>query len=166
MRLTSEFHWQFAQRTAHGVPFNLDSWDGFPADRERLYQTARAAGADLLVLTGDTHNAWTNDLIDAAGERRGVEFGVTSVTSPSPFETVNAPGVDFGRMTEDRNADILLNDAYMKGYLVLTLRPDEAVAEHIAVSTIKSRDFTASAASAWRVRPGNGEPMSAPERLG
>ncbi|TRO92710.1 alkaline phosphatase [Glycocaulis profundi] len=166
MRLTSEFHWQFAQRTAHGVPFNLDSWDGFPADRERLYDAARAAGADFLVLTGDTHNAWTNDLIDVAGERRGVEFGVTSVTSPSPFETVNAPGVNFGRMTEDRNADILLNDAYMKGYLVLTLRSDEAVAEHIAVSTIKSRDFTASAASAWRVRPGNGEPMSAPERLG
>ncbi|WBQ12316.1 alkaline phosphatase D family protein [Hyphomonadaceae bacterium BL14] len=165
MRLTSRFQWEFAQRTAHGVPMNLDSWDGFPVDRERFYDRARAAGADMIVLTGDTHNMWTNDLFDASGERRGTEFGVTSVTSPSPYEAVNAPDVDFGRMMEERNREILLNNVRDKGYLRLTLRRGEAVAEHVRVSTILSRDFTGEVASAWRVSPSLGGAVPQVQRI-
>jgi len=164
MRLTNQFQWEFAQRTAHGVPMNIDSWDGFPADRERFYAMARAANADFIVLTGDTHNMWTCDLKDADGERRGTEFGVTSVTSPSPYETVNAPGLDFGAMMEERNEEILFNNVTLKGYLTLTLTRGEAVAEHVAVSTIKSRDFTAETVNRWRVRPALGGPVPMVER--
>lgn len=165
MRLTSQFQWEFAQRTAHGVPMNLDSWDGFPVDRERFYDRARAAGADFIVLTGDTHNMWTNDLLDASGERRGTEFGVTSVTSPSPYETVNAPDVDFGRMMQERNVQIVHNNVRDKGYLRLTLSRAEAVAEHVRVSTILSRDFTGEVESAWRVRPALGGAVPPVERI-
>lgn len=165
MRLTSRFQWEFAQRTAHGVPMNLDSWDGFPVDRERLYDRVRAAGADMIVLTGDTHNMWTNDLLDGSGVRLGTEFGVTSVTSPSPYETVNAPDVDFGRMIEDRNAEILHNNVRDKGYLRLTLRRGEALAEHVRVSTILSRDFTGEVESLWRVSPSLGGAVPQVQRI-
>ncbi|KAA5803683.1 alkaline phosphatase [Alkalicaulis satelles] len=166
MRLRSRFQWEFAQRTAHGVPLNLDSWDGFPVDRERFYDRARAAGADFIVLTGDTHNIWTNDLYDASGERRGTEFGVTSVTSPSPYEAVNAPDVDFGRMMEERNPEILHNNVRDKGYLRLTLRRGEALAEHVRVTTIKSRDASGEVESLWRVSPSLGGAVPPVERIG
>ncbi len=166
MRLRGGFVWEFAQRTAHGVPMNLDSWDGFPADRERLYDTVKAAGADIVVLTGDTHNTWVNDLHDASGRRIGTEFGVTSVTSPSPFEAVNAPGVDFGKMAEDRNPQILRNNAWDKGYTRLTVTPGEIIAEQMILSTVKDRAFTIQPDGVWRVRPAQGGQAQAVERIG
>lgn len=166
MRLRGGFVWEFAQRTAHGVPMNLDSWDGFPVDRERLYSAVRDAGADIVVLTGDTHNTWVSDLHDEHGNRIGTEFGVTSVTSPSPFEAVNAPGVDFGRMAEDRNPEVLRNNAWDKGYTRITLTRDELIAEQMILSTIKSRDFTISPDGVWRVRPARGGTVPQVERVG
>ncbi|MGY6531920.1 alkaline phosphatase D family protein [Glycocaulis sp.] len=166
MRLRGGFVWEFAQRTAHDVPMNLDSWDGFPADRERFYQTAREAGADFVVITGDTHNTWVNDLYDGQGNRVGTEFGVTSVTSPSPFEAVNAPGVDFGKMAEDRNPEILRNNAWDKGYTRLTLTRDELIAEQMILSTIKEREFSVRPDGVWRVRPANGGPVPQVEKIG
>mgnify|MGYP006147630949 CR=1 FL=1 len=56
------------------MPFNLDSWDGYPAGRERLYQTFRTAGVQPIVLAGDSHAFWVNELYDNAGQQRAVEF--------------------------------------------------------------------------------------------
>lgn len=44
-----------------GLPFNLDSWDGYPAGRERLYETMKQAGVEPIVLAGDSHAFWVND---------------------------------------------------------------------------------------------------------
>ena len=157
--------WSFIKRFAFGTPFNLDAWDGYPAERERLYAAARAVNADFITLTGDTHNAWTYDLHAADGERVGTEFGVTSVSSPSRFERLNLPGVDFGIYTEDHAPEVLRHNAYDRGYLHLTLTADEAIAEHVVVDTCKSRDFTAHSDSVWRVRPARGGPVPPVERV-
>ena len=63
-----------------GVPFGLDRWDGYPAARDRLLASAKRAEADLIVLSGDSHNAWAYEL---AHEHRpvGVEFAVQGVSS-------------------------------------------------------------------------------------
>ncbi|MFP4519030.1 MAG: alkaline phosphatase D family protein, partial [Oceanicaulis sp.] len=148
-----------------GMPLNLDAWDGYPAERERLYAAARAANADFITLTGDTHNAWVLDLHDGQGVRVGTEFGVTSVTSPSRFERLNLPGVDFGTYTENAAPEVLRHNAYDRGYLHLTLTHDEARAELMIVDTCKSRDFTAYPDSVWRVRPARGAETPAVERI-
>ena len=64
-----------------GLPANMDAWDGYPAARARLLGSAREANANLVTLTGDTHNAWAFELAHE-GERAGVEFAGQSVTSP------------------------------------------------------------------------------------
>lgn len=166
MRMMGGQIWDTALRSRFNIPMTLDDWDGFPAERQRLFDTARLADADLLVLTGDTHNFWCNDLIDEHGDRRGTEFGVTSVTSPSEYEYVKAPGVDFGRMTVERNPEILHHEVYKKGYVHLTLTREAAEAEFVAVSTIEDRDFTTSIDSRWRVPRANGGPVPMVERLG
>ena len=45
-----------------GLPFNHDSWDGYPQARRRLLQSALDADANLVILSGDSHNAWAFDL--------------------------------------------------------------------------------------------------------
>ena len=45
-----------------GLPSNLDAWDGYPAERARALSAAQNSKADLVVLTGDSHNAWAFDL--------------------------------------------------------------------------------------------------------
>jgi phosphodiesterase/alkaline phosphatase D-like protein len=166
VRSNDPLAWNFIKRFAFGTPLNLDAWDGFPAERERLFAAARAANADFITLTGDTHNAWTNDLHDDSGERVGTEFGVTSVTSPSRFERLNLPGVDFGTYTEDAAPEVLRHNAYDRGYVHLTLTREDATAEHVIVDTCKSREFTAYTDSAWRVRPAMGGPVPPVERVG
>jgi len=66
-----------------GAPGNLDAWDGYPADRARVYDIFKAGKARPIVLAGDSHAFWVNELWDDAGVSRvAAEFGVTSVTSP------------------------------------------------------------------------------------
>lgn len=156
MRMRGGEIWEYALRTRHGIPMTTDDWDGFPAERERVYAAARRVGADFVVLTGDTHNSWCLDLHDETGQRRGTEFGVTAVSSPSEFEYVDAPGLDFGQMTEDRNVEVLRHNAYDKGYLWMTLTPEVADVELVTVSTVKSRSFETAIDSRWRVQPANG----------
>ncbi len=59
---------------------SMDSWDGYPAARDRLL--AMLAGRDAAVLTGDVHRAWANDLhARPDGPAVAVEFVGTSITS-------------------------------------------------------------------------------------
>ncbi|WP_019961055.1 alkaline phosphatase D family protein [Woodsholea maritima] len=144
--------WDFARLTQFDVPMMLDAWDGFPAERARLFAMAKEAGADFITLTGDTHNFWALDLKDQDGWRVGSEFGVTSVTSPSDFEFVTAPGVDFAQMAIDANEGrVVHNNVYAKGFIRLTLTPEAADVEMVEVSRIDQRDFTVKTESRWRV---------------
>jgi len=122
-----------------GLPTNLDAWDGYPAARERLYDIARSAGArDLLVVTGDTHTWWANDLYAANGDKMGVEFGVSSVTSPSPYAPsfLGGRGADYALLTNRDNPAVRYLSGATHGYIDLTLTPEAADARFVAVDTI------------------------------
>lgn len=123
-----------------GLPFNLDSWDGYPAARERLYDIFREAGAEPIVLAGDSHAFWVNELHDAGGERRAVEFGVTAISSPSPGDFIR--GLPLGQALVLANPEeVRLCDQTAKGFLLLTLTPTSARADLMAVSTILAKPF-------------------------
>ncbi|MDQ7043391.1 MAG: alkaline phosphatase D family protein [Sulfurimonas sp.] len=64
------------------LPYNLDAWDGYYVERETILGTAKALNKNLVVLAGDTHNSWANNLKDMNGNSIGVEFATTSVSSP------------------------------------------------------------------------------------
>ncbi|WP_300540706.1 alkaline phosphatase D family protein [Maricaulis sp.] len=147
----SEFARNFILRTRFDIPFNLDMWDGYPAERERLFSALRDAQADVITITGDVHSFWANDLVDAGGHRIGTEFVGTSVTSPSPFSSFKAPGVDYGQMMADANTDVRHCNMEDHGYIRLTLTPEAAEAEYVTVSTILQRDYRAGLDSRWRL---------------
>ena len=140
-----------------GIPFNLDSWDGYPPARERLYAAFRRAGAWPVVLSGDSHAAWANDLYDDAGRLVASEFGATAITSPSYGSLL--PGL--GAVLAAENREVAFCDQDAKGYTVLTLRPDRAEAEFVAVSTVLARPFARRVVATYRIAPGSArQPVS------
>ena len=129
---------------ALGLPTNLDAWDGYPAARERFYQAARDAGArDLVVLTGDTHEAWANRLTDADGQPMGVEIGATGVTSPGSAAYLGERAEAFARLLAETNEDVVWQGVGVNGYVDLTLDHEGGRADHVAVSTVLSEDYEA-----------------------
>ncbi|WP_232366818.1 alkaline phosphatase D family protein [Alteripontixanthobacter muriae] len=122
-----------------GVPFNLDAWDGYPAARRRLYDTFRASGAKPIVLAGDSHAGWANNLRDESGDLVALEAGCTAVTSPSYGALL--PGI--GRYIEQANSEVAYCNQDRKGYTLLTLSPQSARADFVTVSTVIDRQFEA-----------------------
>jgi alkaline phosphatase D len=51
-----------------GVSVNTDQWDGYTGERDSLYSHLLDNGIDnAVVLTGDIHTSWGNDLRQGAG---------------------------------------------------------------------------------------------------
>lgn len=135
----------FLTAARHGLPLMMDAWDGYPAERETLFAAARAAGLEggLLVLTGDTHAWWANELASADGTPAGVELATSSVTAPSPFspELVGARGRDLALLVNRENRAVRYVNGQTHGYLELTLTPQAARARYMAVDTVKAAGY-------------------------
>ena len=143
------------------APYNLDAWDGYQYEREVVLGTAKALNKNLVVLAGDTHNAWANNLKDIKGDQVGVEFATSSVTSPGLEEYLGIP--DEMIQGAEQAISLLVDDldylnVNQRGYMVVTFTPQEARADWYFVETIKSRDYRIDAArtASRRVLPGQG----------
>lgn len=136
-----------------GLPYNLDSWDGYPPARERLYASFRAAGSRPLVLSGDSHAFWANDLHDGDGTLVAAEFGVSSITSPSIGDAL--PQVPLGALLEHANDEVAFCDQRAKGFILLTLTHAAAKAEYMAVSTILARPYALQTLATFQANAGN-----------
>ncbi|KPL66778.1 alkaline phosphatase [Erythrobacter sp. SG61-1L] len=137
-----------------GLPYNLDAWDGYPVARNRLYEAALAANADLVVLAGDSHNAWGNNLAHGS-ERVGVEFAGHSVTSPG-FEhyAVGARPQDVARSLMQANPGLVFSDTSRRGYVSLDVRPDAVTGAWHFLDTIQRRSSAMAETVSMKVRKG------------
>ncbi len=128
------------------LPLYTDTWDGYPAARERFYHQCKKAGAqDLLVLTGDSHSFWANQLFDGQGEPMGLEVGTAGITSPgdfveSGFDDEMARKLD--RAFEDHTDEVLWTDNFHQGYVRLELTPEQTDVTYIAVSTVLDEQYS------------------------
>jgi alkaline phosphatase D len=137
------------------IPYNLDAWDGYFVARETLLGTCRALDKNLVVLAGDTHNAWANDLLDLGGNAIGVEFATASVSSPG-FESIfpdENPAVLAGSLTE-LIGPLVYCDTARRGFMLVTASRGECQAEWIYVNNIASRSYTASRDRVLKTLPG------------
>ena len=132
-----------------GQPYNLDSWDGYPAARERLYRSFRAAGSRPIVVSGDSHAFWANDLFDDGGTLIAAEIGVSSITSPSVGD--NIPSVPLGDLLAQAGEEVAFCDQRSKGFVRLTLTHETARADYIAVP-ILAKPYAATRIAQFEVR--------------
>jgi alkaline phosphatase D len=134
-----------AQLQLPAVPYNLDAWDGYSYEREVILQTAKAYQKNLIVLAGDTHNSWANELKDATtNEKVGVEFATSSVTSPGlenylgiPIEQASAYEASVTGLVENLKYCNLVD----RGFMTLTFTSTEAKAQWFFVDTIKDSQY-------------------------
>lgn len=132
--------------------YNLDAWDGYPVEREIVLSTAAKLGKKLVVLAGDTHNAWCSRLTLVNGTVVGQEYGTSSVSSPGFEEYLAAlPPAQTKQIFEGVVNDLRYADTSRRGFLLMNFTPTEAKGTFCFVSTVKSRTYTVDATTTLSV---------------
>ncbi|GAA5011205.1 alkaline phosphatase D family protein [Acinetobacter puyangensis] len=126
------------------APYNLDAWDGYFAEREILYATLKALNKKVVVLAGDTHNAWASYLHGYDQTYVGVELATSSVSSPGMEKYLNIP---LAQLQQFELAFTTLIDelAYcnlnQRGYLLVNFDQSQVQAQWIFVDSIKTTEY-------------------------
>jgi len=136
----------FAWKGRYGFPLYLDTWDGYPWAREQLFSLCSNLQCnDLLVLTGDSHSFWANELSDAAGNAMGLEIGTAGVTSPGDF-VEQGFSVETAAILDDllmqHNEEVRWTDNLHQGYVRLSLAANRATVDYLAVSTVLASEYS------------------------
>ncbi len=140
-----------------GFTINLDSWDGYPYEQNKIASHIKNNDIDNVVfVTGDTHSAWafevTNDPFEGYDPETSegafaVEFGTTSINSSNSNERTSTESVlehEAKIVNSPVNPHLKYANLRDHGFLVLTLTEDQARAEWNIVSTLRDKNFTTS----------------------
>ncbi|TSE16632.1 alkaline phosphatase [Arthrobacter sp. KBS0703] len=117
-----------------GVPYNVDQWDGYEADRNRVVRHLRDnAVKDTVFLTGDIHSGWACDIpadpstYPATGDSVAAELVCTSVTSDNLDDILNVPprtgSVAVENAIKAANPHVKYLDFDSHGYSVVDVTP-------------------------------------------
>ncbi len=138
-----------------GLPYNLDNWGGYPQAKSRLLSAAMGVDANLIAVTGDSHNAWAFDLQEG-GRAAGVEFGGHSVTSPG-IESATRPEDQekIAKALVASSKELRWADTSNRGYMLVSLTPAAATNEWVFMQTVKSASTAIKAGQRMKVRPGH-----------
>jgi alkaline phosphatase D len=135
-----------------GFGVNGDQWDGYPAERDRLYDFITANDVEnIVVVTGDIHSSWANDLPGGSYNSStgsgsfGVEFVTPSVTSPGFPIGVGASVI------QAANPHMKFVDLSQHGFIILDINQTRAQADWYFVSTIDSHSSAHAHGSSWYV---------------
>ncbi|WP_448659062.1 alkaline phosphatase D family protein [Sphingomonas sp. CJ99] len=138
-----------------GLPLNFDAWGGYPAARARFLKSAQGMGANLIVIAGDSHNGWAYDLAQD-GKPAGVEFAGHSVTSPGYESALAVDPKVVARALVDTNPELKWCDTSRRGYMKMTLNPDQVRNDWIMMDTIRERKLTGQVGHSATVMRGRG----------
>jgi alkaline phosphatase D len=150
---------EFKQWMPSGEIFHWsEDWNGYPAARQRLLgQIAETGLANPIVLSGDIHSFWANDLKldfdDPAAPVIASEFVGTSVTSNGP------PHEKFLAWIAD-NPEVRFFESRKRGYVSAELRPERLEIAFRAVGDV--RDPQTGVSTLQRFVVENGRPGPQP----
>lgn len=107
-----------------------------------------------IVLSGDSHTFWVNNLKGATGQKRAVEFGTTAVSSPSIADVLG--GFPLGKALMQVNKEVVFCDQYSKRFVHLRLTETHAEARLMKVSTIYSKALETTFLATYCIQPDGG----------
>ncbi|MEM7040668.1 MAG: alkaline phosphatase D family protein, partial [Bacteroidota bacterium] len=111
-------------------PFTTDAWDGYRAERQRLYDTIVNNNIEnVVVLTGDIHTSWANNL-ESGNDAVGVEFICSSIS------TLNSPFPVTVSIIQISNPHIRYVNLDDHGYYILDVNKQRAKADYYFVGDI------------------------------
>ncbi|KAK4182284.1 alkaline phosphatase D [Podospora australis] len=130
-------------RMAVGVlidkPFNRDQWDGYIANRDRVFQTIIDNKINnTVMLSGDSHAAWVSDLVwyekqdydkDTGAGAWGVELAGSAVSSSRPIPLPKLLLKPITKWLLASNPQLQWQDLYERGYFELSIGYDDITAK-------------------------------------
>lgn len=126
------------------IPYNLDAWDGYYAERERVYALYEQYQKKVVVLAGDTHNAWESALHQQNGEKVGIELATSSVSSPGMEKYLNLPEnlmQQFEQMFIQLIDELSFCNLNQRGYLKLSFDSTQLSADWLFLTDIHSQEY-------------------------
>ena len=136
------------------APYNLDAWDGYYAEREILYGTLKSLKKKVVVLAGDTHNAWSADLHSQSGDFVGVELATSSVSSPGMEKYLNIPLAQLQQFEMAFSTlidELTYTNLNQRGYLTVSFTEQKMQADWIFVNTIKDKQYAVDNSRAYQL---------------
>jgi alkaline phosphatase D len=143
----------FARDADENGAASMDAWDGYPASRDRIQKGwVRRAVRNPVVLTGDVHKAWANDLkVDYTNPNSPV-IGTELVTS-----SVSSGGNGSGSTSIPRRSvnphHRFFND--LRGYVRTRVGPTRLDVEFAAVPRVTTRNESAQTVKTFVVEEGH-----------
>lgn len=118
---------------------NADQWDGYrPAQRQAI-DVLRGQKTTPVVLTGDVHSSWANEVVAEVGDEPGaVEFVCPSVSSDGFYEMLGGlpdpvAGVEKARRfvadMQQANPHVKYHDAIGHGWVLVDVTPERLQAD-------------------------------------
>ncbi|MBA2611212.1 MAG: alkaline phosphatase D family protein [Bacteroidetes bacterium] len=135
-----------------GNGFNGDQWDGYPAERDRIYNHVLTNNiSNMVVITGDIHSSWANDLPTASynsstgGGSAGVEFVTPSVTSPGLSIPLGASAIMAA------NGHIKYTNLTAHGYVIMDINQNRTQADWYHLTTVDNPSTAYTYATSFKV---------------
>ena len=151
---------EFRERDGDGhIAYWTDDWNGYPAARARLLTNIRDSKvANPVVIGGDIHSFWANDLkLDNSDSRAPIvasEFVGTSITSfGPPYET-------FMKWVPE-NPHIHFFESRRRGYVLVEVAPERMDVAMRVVSDVTDPKATLSTLKRFVVENGRAGPQEA-----
>lgn len=139
---------------ASSLPYNLDAWDGYASERDEVLQAALDGGKKLIVLSGDTHNAWASQLTTRDGAVAGAELAAPSVSSPGLEGVLGAGAAGlFQGIVTTLVDDLRYADLSQRGFLRVTFGKEGVEASFEYVSTVQELEYERESATLASVDP-------------
>ncbi|MEJ7720153.1 MAG: alkaline phosphatase D family protein [Ilumatobacteraceae bacterium] len=118
---------------------NPDQWDGYPAERRRLFEILGGSGPTLLT-SGDLHSTWSRRLSDDDGQPVAHEVTVPSVSGESyafAFRRhTRLPVRLLDRMIRSLNDGIDVLDLHRHGYVVVDVEREQLDVTAVLLDTV------------------------------
>jgi len=151
--------WSIAQDDqGRPLPLNRDAWDGYPAARDRVFDAVLANERDLVVLTGDVHSSWAQDLAtDFTAYNVVTHTGSVGVEAVTPGITSGGGVVDLIDNLAAATPHIRWANSLLRGFVVMHATHSDVTARwHLLPDgAVETETYVAPAVeAAFVVRPG------------
>lgn len=149
---------------------NMDSWDGFPSDQERMAKAIEQnKKTNVVFVTGDTHSSWAinathqpfkNYNITTGQGAYAVEFGTPSISSSNSNEKfTDQEVIDHEKKIVKSEINPHLQYANLRdhGYLLMEVNSKEAIATFKYIETVRTPKLDTKAPIIFTVKSGSNQ---------
>jgi alkaline phosphatase D len=143
---------QYDYDPGEGISVNHDQWDGYSADRDRLFNFLKKyKPSNPVVLSGDWHSSWVNDLKedfnDPKSKTLATEFVGTSISSGCGWKNQIEAALSV-------NQHVKFFDGDYRGYVRCHVTPQSWNSDYRVVSSPSNPDAVAVTLASFTVKNG------------